>query len=390
MKNRILRYLKYILLTILIAVPVVLLIGYYMGARVHYGDNPLALNWNNEGPYIFINNDSILNINYIKGNNKDGFYLKQKDYPIDSLITAKCYYPIDSTSFDFPITTHFETPKSVYNDGNKILAISDIESNFKTFRDFLINSNVIDGDLNWTFGNGHLVLVGDFIDRGYFTTQVLWFIYKLEHEAEKHGGFVHYIIGNHELKMMHGNYGSTDPKYYDIASLLGKQQVELYDSRSLIGKWLASKNAIELINGNLFVHGGIHPDFGNSKLNIAEINQIVRLNYYRPFKPENNRIEEELFISTDTGPCWYRGYFKDDLTQGQIDLGLDKFNAKSVIVGHTIQPKVNRQYYGKVIGIDVQHPNDDHKLWPEGKSEGLLIEGNKYYRVFDSGEKEEI
>ena len=361
-----------------------------MDARVHYDDNPLALNWNNEGPYIFFSNDSILNINYIKGNNEDGFYLDQKDYPIDSLTSAKCYYPIDSTSFYFPIKTDFEIPNSTYDDNNRILAISDIEGNFKTFRNFLINSKVIDENLNWTFGNGHLVLVGDFIDRGYFDTQVLWFVYKLEREAEKQRGNVHYIIGNHELKMMQGNYGSTDPKYYDIASILGKQQIELYDSNSLIGNWLASKNALELINGNLFVHGGIHPDLGESKLSIEEINQIIRLHYYRPFEPKKNRKQVELLISTATGPCWYRGFFKDGLTQEQIDIVLAKFNAKSVIVGHTIQSNVNSRYNGKVIGIDVQHPNDDHKLWPDGKSEALFIEGEKYYRVFDNGEKTDI
>jgi len=41
-----------------------------------------------------------------------------------------------------------------------------------------------------------------------------------------------------------------------------------------------------------------------------------------------------------------------------------------------------------VIGIDVKHPKDYHKNWPSKDSEGLLIEGNQYYRVFDNGEKE--
>lgn len=40
--------------------------------------------------------------------------------------------------------------------------------------------------------------------------------------------------------------------------------------------------------------------------------------------------------------------------------------------------------------IDVQHPSDDHKNWPKRRSEALLIDGDKYYRVFDNGEKEEI
>jgi hypothetical protein len=127
-----------------------------------------------------------------------------------------------------------------------------------------------------------------------------------------------------------------------------------------------------------------------SKLTLEEMNQVMRANYYHPFSPDSSKTQEELLISNKTGPCWYRGYFKDGLTQQQVELGLKKFNAKSVIVGHTLQTKVNSLYDGKVIGIDVSHPNDDHKLWPEGKSEGLFIEGDKYYRIFDNGEKQEI
>ena len=390
MKKRIFRYIKHIVLTILVLGPIGILFGLYHGAGLRYGDNPLMMDWDKEGPYIFYKSDSMLQVNYIKGNKDDGFYLEQKNYPIDSLISASCYFSLDSSSFDFSIKTDFETPMSTYNDNNKILAISDIESGYKTFRDFLINSKVIDKNLNWTFGNGHLVLVGDFVDRGFSTTQVLWFIYKLEQEAEKQGGYVHYILGNHELKNMQGNYESASLKYFHVAAILEKQQNELYDSNSFIGKWMASKNTLELINGNLFVHGGIHPDLASSKLDLDEINQIGRRNYYKPFYPRTEKNIEQLLVSTHTGVSWYRGYFKDDLTQEQIDNGLNKFNAKSVIVGHTIQSKVNRQYGGKVIGIDVQHPKDYHKNWPNKKSEGLFIEGNKYYRIFANGEKEEM
>ncbi len=390
MKKRIFRYLKHISLTFLLLAIAAILFGLYHGAGLHYGDNPLRMDWDKEGPYVFYEQDSLLQVNYIKGNKEDGFYLAQKIYPIDSLIPVSCYFPLDSSHFDVSIQADFKPPATIYNDQNKILAISDIESAYKTFHDFLINNKVIDHDLNWTFGTGHLVLVGDFVDRGFSTTQVLWFIYKLEQEAKQQGGFVHYILGNHELKNMQGNYESASPKYFHVAAILEKQQNELYDTNSFIGKWMANKNTIELINGNLFVHGGIHPDLANAKLDLDEINQMAKRNYYKPYYPATEKDTEQLIVSTHTGISWYRGYFKDDLTQEQVDQGLNKFNAKSVVVGHTVQSKVNRQYDGKVIGIDVQHPKDYHKNWPNKKSEGLLIEGNKYYRVFANGEKEEI
>jgi hypothetical protein len=43
-----------------------------------------------------------------------------------------------------------------------------------------------------------------------------------------------------------------------------------------------------------------------------------------------------------------------------------------------------------VIGIDVKHSKDYHKNWPNKKSEALLIDGEKYYRVLANGRKKEI
>lgn len=366
------------------------LFGLYHGANLHYGDHLLMYKIDSEGPYVFYKNDSTLNVKYIKGNREDGFYVDKKEYSVNSEIIVKSYFQIDSTSFDFNIISDIKTSKTTYNDGNPIMAISDIEGGYKVFRDFLINSKVIDKNLNWTFGKGHLVLVGDFVDRGWSVTQVLWFIYKLEQDATKQGGFVHFIIGNHELKNMQGNYGASAKKYLAVANILGKVQSDLYSSNSFLGKWMSSKNALELINGNLFAHGGIHPDIADSELNLDEINQIIKNNYYKPYYPKKAKNIVQLLTSTKTGICWYRGYFKEDLTQEQIERGLNKFNAKSIIVGHTLQSKVNMQYNKKVIGIDVKHSKDYQKNWPNKKSEGLLIQGNKYYRIFANGDKKEM
>lgn len=387
MKKRIFRYFKHVFLTILILGTTAILFGLYHGASLHYSDNPMMMNWDKDGPYAFIKNDSIISVNYIRGNQDEGFYIEQKEHAAGSNIAASSYFALDSTSFDFKINFDFKTPLMVYQDNNKILAISDIESGFKTFRDFLIANEVIDKHLNWIFGTGHLVLVGDFVDRGFSTTQVLWFIYKLEQEAQIQGGMVHFILGNHELKNMQGNFDSSSPKYFHIASILGKRQAQLYDENSILGKWMSSKNTIEIINGTLFTHGGLHPDIINYDVALGEINQITRDNYYTPYYPKPENTKEQFLNSTYRGIFWYRGYFKDDISQEDINSILQKFNAKSIVVGHTLQPKINRIYDGKVIGIDVKHPKDYHMNFPNGKSEGLLIENDHYYRVLNDGEK---
>ena len=390
MKKRIFRYVKHIIATFAILAIIVVSFGLYHGASFRYAENPVMMNWDKDGPYAFYKNDSTVSVNYIRGNQDDGFYLDQKDYASDPIIPAYCYFPLDSTRLEFSINNKIEISKTTYNDNAKILAISDIESSFKTFRDFLIANNVIDKKLNWIFGNGHLVLLGDFVDRDFSTTQVLWFIYKLEQDAKEKGGTVHFILGNHELKNMQGNFESASPKYYHIASILEKQQTDLYSINSLLGKWMWSKNSIEKINGILFTHGGIHPDLAGYKTDLDEVNRIVRSNYYKPYYPNPKKDLEQLLISSHKGIAWYRGYFKDNLTQEQVDKGLSIFNARAIVVGHTLQSKINRRYNGKVIGIDVKHPKDYSKSFPNQKSEGLLIEGGNYYRVLHNAEEEKI
>jgi len=390
MKKRVFRYLKHVFGTIGILLLIGIITIVSLNGSIDYGNNPLKVNLDKEGPYVFYKNDSVLNVNYIGGNKTDGFYVDQKEYNANENIPASCFFPLESTKFNFTIKSEFKIPKTTYADNQPILAISDIESGYKAFRDFLINTNVIDNNLNWTFGKGHLVLVGDFVDRGFSTTQVLWFIYKLEQEATKYGGHVHFIIGNHELYNMQGKFKSASYKYYGVASILGKQHHDLYDQNSFIGKWMASKNTLELINGNLFAHGGIHPDIANYDITIDDVNQINRAYYYQSYFPKPDQSVEQLIISSRKGICWYRGYFKDDLSQADIEKGINKFNAKAVVVGHTIQRKVTKFYNGKVFGIDIKHPKDYNKNWPNKKSEGLLITQDKYYRVLANGAKKEL
>ncbi|MCM8568549.1 metallophosphoesterase [Gramella jeungdoensis] len=390
MKTKIFRYFKHLGLTIIVLLLILIPIGISEGAQLSYGHDQASLNFDGDGPYAFFKNDSIVNVKYIRGNKEDGFYLDEKEYSVKKPIPATVYFPLDSTNFSFSISTDFESPESIYKDNNKILAISDIESGFKTFRDFLIENKVIDKNMNWTFGKNHLVLLGDFVDRGFSTTQVLWFIFKLEQEAKSQGGKVHFILGNHELKNMYGDHQAASLKYTFVASMIGKTQSELYSKNSVLGKWLSSKNVIESINGNIFVHGGLHPEIADLDMSIPRINNHLRSTYYEAPYPKVDKDEKELLISSKTGISWYRGYFKEDLSQEEIERPLKKFNAKAVVVGHTLQFKVKRFYEGKVYGIDVKHPNDYHKNWPNYDSEGLLISNNEYFRVMADGEVEKI
>jgi hypothetical protein len=381
--------LKHFFITFTILFILVVAFGIYHGAEAHLDEDRLAYKLDKEGPHIFIEGDEVV-VNYVRGGKPEGFYNDKKVYPSDSDISAKAYFTLEGQEIDFKVSLNINTPPSIYEDNHPILAISDVEGGYKTFRDFLIVHGVINDALSWTFGKGHLVLVGDFVDRGNSVTQVLWFIYKIEQEAKKHGGNVHFIIGNHEIKNMQENFYSASEKYLYIASIIDKKQSDLYGEDSFLGRWMESKNSIESINGRLFVHGGIHPKISEFDYTLEEINQIVRKNYRKPYYTKRDNNNEDFLVSSKTGPSWYRGYFKDDLSQEDIEKGLDKFGAQAVVVGHTLQWSVKKLYQGKVFAIDVKHPKDYRSGFPPKSSEGLLIESENYYRLLSDGTRDQL
>ncbi len=372
------------LVVLLVLASIALGVGLWFGADLSLGDNMTAYKVGDEGPHVFQRGDQWVQLT-LRGSRDEGFWVEEKTHALDEAIPVEVLFPLDNSRFSVQARSELVTPPVRYQDDQAILAISDIEGNYKTFRDFLISAKVINADLEWIFGRGHLVLVGDFVDRGASTTQVLWLIYKLEQSAADQGGRVHYILGNHEIKNLQGNFQSAHKKYFNIAGVLGKQQSDLFGDASFLGRWLMSKNSAEVINGRLFVHGGLHPKLADLPYSLEDINRIARSRYRQMWFPKRQPAPEDFLLDTVNGPSWYRGYFNDNLTQEQVEATLKKLQAKAVVVGHTPTWKVKTLFNKKVFSIDVKHPLDYRGSFPPRRSEGLRMEGDKAWRVKDDG-----
>ncbi|MBZ4409679.1 metallophosphoesterase [Myxococcus sp. XM-1-1-1] len=364
-------------------------IGLHEGVDIYYGETTEAFKAGDEGPHVFQQGGQWVS-QTLRGNREEGFWVEEKRHALTDTFQLEVSFPLDRSRFSVQATPEFATPPSRYQDSGPVLALSDIEGNYKALRDFLVHARVMDAQLNWTFGEGHLVLLGDFVDRGPSVTQVLWLIYKLEHSARQAGGRVHYILGNHEIKSLQGDLHSSHQKYFNVATILGRQQSELFGDDSFLGRWLMSKNTIEVINGVLFVHGGLHPALAERDHSLDDLNRIVREHYRQRWYPRRGAGEEELLLDTKTGPSWYRGYFKEDLTQEQVEQTLSRFDAKAVVVGHTLNWRVTTLFDKKVFAIDVKHPLDHRESLPPRHSEGLLLEGDAAWRVLEDGSRVEL
>jgi len=304
---------------------------------------------------------------------------------------------MDFDKFYFKKRNGHSIEKSDYEMPENLVAISDIEGNFNAFSSFLKNNGIVDSNFNWTFGNGHLVLVGDFVDRGNNVTQVLWLIYKLEEQAEKKGGKVHFILGNHEIMNFQGNGGYNQEKYIKVAQEISKKEEWekaiqfMFSNQTELGSWMRKKNVIEKIGDYIFVHAGLNPEIMDYNVNINQINKITRENWDEDFysNPGNN-IKANFLIGRKS-PFWYRGLVTDykyyeKIKESELDKILEYYNSKKIVVGHTVVRNVSTDFNGKVIRIDIKHGTEKNS----GFTKGLLIENGNEYIIDDIGNKERL
>jgi hypothetical protein len=332
-----------------------------------------------DGPYVSCKGKQII-VSYILDEHGKSI-VKQDSFALTarSAINLTVATDIAGQSFSVRLKEKLEVEKADFKDVEKQFVVSDIEGNFKAFRTLLQANNIIDKDYNWTFGNGHLVLTGDFVDRGDMVTEVLWLIYSLEDKAKAAGGYVHFVLGNHEIMNMSGDIRYVHPKYLQTAAALNEKFVNLYGDKTELGQWMRTKNVVQVVGDVLYVHGGISKEVNQLDLSAIKINKIVRP-YYGDSTYSFNEMKAEVLYS-EKGPFWYRGYYTGTkATDEQVDKTLQDFKVKHIATGHTvIADKISALYNGKVFNTDVHHA--------KGITEGLLIENGQFYRALISGEK---
>jgi len=333
-----------------------------------------------DGPYVLYKKDQVF-VKHILDDH--GTKKVQVDsMPVSQKSTISLQVATDDAAKMFPVQLKQELKEepTEFPAPGKMFILSDIEGNFAGFRKLLQAGGVIGADYNWTFGNGHLVLIGDFVDRGMQVTEVLWLIYSLEDKAKAAGGYVHYILGNHEIMNMSGDLRYVQPKYIESALLLNEKYTALYGDSAELGRWMRTKNVVEKIGDILFMHGGISRAVNRLGLSVADINKLARPYYADSTYQYSNPKTDTLY--SDAGPFWYRGYYAGNkVTEIQsIDSTLGIYQVKRIATGHTVIADTIRALYdGKVFDTDVHHAG--------GHSEAVLIEEGKYFRVKPNGEK---
>ena len=291
----------------------------------------------------------------------------------------------------------------VWTGVEKIIAVGDIHGDYHNFLKILKGVRLIDKALHWSGGKTHFVQTGDIMDKGPNARKVFDLLMRLEKEAEKAGGKVHVLIGNHEelnitgisidypgyvtveqfISFLPDNYKKKKEKEFKEA--LGKEDLnrshsDLSSNNSLkakwenllktnskarkeyiisfnrnYGTWLLKHNAVIKINDIVFVHGGISKKYSTWKL--EDINNQLRLElaFLRRAVTSPNPTQipftPQIVYKSD-GPLWYRGIatMDEQIFETEVDEILNNLGAKHMVIAHTPQmgsPVIAEEYISR-------------------------------------------
>ena len=316
---------------------------------------------------------------------------------------------------------------------SRIVAISDPHGAYEAMVRTLVNAEVIDGDRNWSGGDTHLVITGDLMDRGTDSRKIMDLVMQMEQQAIADGGMVHLLLGNHEVMNLVGDLRYVAPGEYAAFAedespaererwfrLFSAQKLNLsapdeealraefdkdrppgffghrqaFSGEGKYGKWLLEKPLMVVVNGNVFVHGGLPPLVAD--LGLDDLNDILRsqvseyvtqvgvlnkaglmdpaLNFYQHAEHAASlgvmtTLSAEISNALQTiadlnrssvhgpdSPLWYRGTVGcGSLIEGdRLTDALRAVGAERVVIGHT--PTLTRgvlaRHDGRVIEID--------------------------------------
>ena len=314
----------------------------------------------------------------------------------------------------------------------RIVAIADVHGGYEPFLSILTAAKLIDGQRHWAGGKTVFVQTGDLTDRGPGVREALDLMMSLEKEASAAGGTVHALLGNHEIMNMVGETRDVAPEV--LASFGGEAAyLEAFGRDGRYGKWLRSKPILETVDGTVFMHAGINPDFSDASLDDVnkrarrEIEQwdegrrwLVSKNLVKPsakfaevveaaraeverlnglvaqkkeLPPDTPRVAALLLplsnIGTSSlfngdGPLWFRGFASWTDADGAPRMAalLKRHRVNRFVTGHSVQQngRVTERFGGTLFLIDTGML--DGRFFPSGRPSALEIVGSAVKPIY--------
>ena len=261
--------------------------------------------------------------------------------------------------------------KSIVGPKQRLIVIGDLHADFDTTKTLFIKLKlikIINNNIKWVATPKDTVVVqlGDQLDGGgrgvgesSGELEIIDFMENLHSQALLNGGGVYSLIGNHEVMNLLGDFRYASSK--DINNQGGETlRKKLFaPGGDLFNKLSCTRNVVLQVGDFIFSHAGIVPenfsDFNNPKEFIKYINKLMR-EFLQGKKDMYNDEINKHFINKDTSLIWNRKYGNEILDNDSCDKVEEVSNflkVNNMIVGHTIQTKINSKCNKKLWRVDV-------------------------------------
>jgi len=317
-------------------------------------------------------------------------------------------------------------PPCEWNGVPRVVAVGDIHGAFDNVVAVLQTAGILDEKRKWMGGKAHLVQNGDIVDRGPQSRKAMDLLMELEEQAEKAGGRVHVLIGNHEAmnvvgildlvsKQEYESYTDRDSRslrdtaferYYEQMRREAKERDEeapgknqlrsefetryplgyvehrqAFSASGRYGKWIRSHNVAVKIDGVVYSHGDWSEKM--AQVGIAEVNRRIRAEL-----SDEVPLEGGLAFDSES-PLQYRGLANIALTlasqqaeEARVSGILASLGATRMVVGHTLTSGViESRFGGKHVSIDTGML----ELYRGGHRIALEVAGNALTAIHDKG-----
>lgn len=253
----------------------------------------------------------------------------------------------------------------------RVVAIGDIHADPDALLAILQDRKLINDQGEWIGGKTHLVFTGDLMDRGPDSRSVLDIVLDLTSQAEKAGGMVHALNGNHDIMVQQGDVrylSRADTEQYrdfrksrkkisevqKISPLMRKPEAAVVVAQtgdSKYAEWNRTRNSMIQIGDTLYIHGG--PSRWALNADPGAVNSTVRawVKFFHGGPEPEAKYEWALDRSS---PFWSTSASEGFLPNPTLAKILRDLGAKRVVVGHVVTDtnEIETKYNEKLIKID--------------------------------------
>jgi hypothetical protein len=243
-----------------------------------------------------------------------------------------------------------------------VYAISDVHGMYDALQKILTENHLIDSAGHWSGGRALLVVVGDSIDKGSRSIEVLDEWMRLQPEAQAAGGQVLHLLGNHEAEFLADPTDDSKAKaLFAELKARGIPPEQLSSDAYPRGHFIRSEPLAARVGNWLFSHSGFMPEMSLSELTSQASSLLNAGSYGNAFFIGGESILESQ-------KWWEPG----SATRAQLEARLDRAGLAGSLFGH--QPKALNVVGQSAISEDGRLIKIDNGMAPEaGAHPGSLL-----------------